>query len=122
MEMLINPEKAEERGYFYAWKEIKLFEGSTVAFGMNELTPHLGVKGKEDVTMLQVVSRIDKVSSMLKTGTISDDAMQALEIQLVQLKQIFEDTYNLVELKDKREDAIEPPVKSFYSQLASALK
>jgi phage head maturation protease len=121
MEMLSNPEKAEERGYFYAWKEIKLFEGSTVAYGMNELTPFLGVKGKEDVTRLQVLSRIDRVSSALKVGTLSDDALQSLENQLLQLKQIFDDTYSLVDLKDMRENAIEKTEPSFYSKLANAI-
>lgn len=119
MDMLVNPEKAEERGFFYAWKELKLYEGSTVAFGMNELTPTLGVKGKEDVTRLQVLSRIDKIGSALKIGSLSDDALQALENQLLQLKQIFEDTYSLVELKDKREDAIEKPEpKTLFQKIA----
>lgn len=121
MDLLSNPEKAEEYGYFYAIKEIKLFEGSTVAQGMNELTPFLGVKGKEDLTRLHVLSRIDKINSALKVGTLSDDALQSLENQLLQLKQIFDDTYNLVGVKEQREDAIEKPVKSFYSELASVL-
>lgn len=121
MDMLINPQKAEDAGYFYAVKEIKLFEGSTVAFGMNELTPHLGVKGKEDVTRLQVLGRIDKITSALKIGTLSDDALQTLENQLLQLKQIFDDTYSLVELKDERERAIEIKSESFFSKLAKEI-
>lgn len=122
MDLLINPKKAEDAGYFYAVKEIKLFEGSTVAFGMNELTPSLGIKGKEDVTRLQVLSRIDKVTQALKVGSLSDDALQSLENQLLQLKQIFDDTYSLVELKDEREKLIiPPPTESFYSSIAKAM-
>lgn len=121
MDMLINPKVAEDAGYFYAIKEIKLFEGSTVAFGMNELTPTLGIKGKEDVTKLQVIARIEKINSALKVGSLSDDALQSLENQLLQLKQIFDDTYSLIELKDEREKLIDTSTESFYSSIAKAM-
>lgn len=44
---LINPEFAEERGFFWVIQEIKLLENSCVLFGSNELTPTLSV-GKID--------------------------------------------------------------------------
>lgn len=121
MDQLINPKIAEEKGYFYAVKEIKLFEGSTVAFGMNELTPTLGIKGKEDVTKLQVLARFEKLSQGLKVGSLSDDALQSMENQLLQLKQIFDDTYSLIELKDEREKLIDTSTESFYSSIAKAM-
>ncbi len=39
-----NPEKAIEQGYYFPQYEAKLFEGSAVLLGSNELTPTLGNK------------------------------------------------------------------------------
>lgn len=103
MEMMINPEKAEERGYFYAVKEIKLYEGSTVGFGMNELTPYLGVKGKKEVTQLQLMERFSKLQKILTLGTLSDEAIQSAEIQIIQLKQVMNDLFEKFEIKTKKE-------------------
>lgn len=42
---IINREKAEEQGYFFAIHEAKIYkEGSTVLFGSNDMTPSLGFK------------------------------------------------------------------------------
>ena len=38
---IINPERAEERGFFWVVQEIKLLENSAVLFGSNEATPTL---------------------------------------------------------------------------------
>lgn len=46
-DQLINPEMADERGFFFVIQEIKLLENSAVLFGSNELTPTLSV-GKID--------------------------------------------------------------------------
>jgi hypothetical protein len=43
---VINKDKIDERGYFWAVPEIRLLEGSCVLFGCNELTPTLEVSGK----------------------------------------------------------------------------
>jgi hypothetical protein len=40
---IINPEMADERGYFFVVSEIKLLENSAVLFGSNSLTPTLSV-------------------------------------------------------------------------------
>lgn len=44
IKQLINPEEAEERGFFWVIQEIKLLECSIVLFGANPLTPTLDVK------------------------------------------------------------------------------
>lgn len=49
LKFAINPEVAEERGYFWVVPEIKLLEGSCVLFGSNELTPTIGAKSTEQV-------------------------------------------------------------------------
>lgn len=41
---VINKEKAEQRGYFFAVKEAKIFENSAVLFGSNVMTPVLGIE------------------------------------------------------------------------------
>ncbi len=89
MNMLVNPEKAEEAGYFNAVKEIRLYEGSTVGFGMNELTPFLGVKGKEELTNSALMLRFEKLEKILKLGSLSDESLQSAEIQMLQLKQVM---------------------------------
>lgn len=50
-DQLINPEMADEKGFFFVIQEIKLLENSCVLFGSNELTPTLSV-GKIDSLQL----------------------------------------------------------------------
>lgn len=89
-ENLINPEALDGKDYVFAVKEIALFEGSTVAFGANSLTPFLGVKsGNKESYALALHSRIDKISKTLKSGTQSDEMMNVLELQMLQLKQMI---------------------------------
>jgi len=45
--MAINPQKAEEFGYFWIVKELKLIENSAVLFGANELTGTLETRSQE---------------------------------------------------------------------------
>src|ERR1017187_498475 len=64
---LINPDAVGDAQVMYAVKEIQLFEGSTVAFGANSLTPYLGVKsGNKDSYLLMLVDRINKFEKTLK--------------------------------------------------------
>lgn len=115
MDLLINPEKAEEAGYFYAIKEIRLFEGSTVGFGMNELTPYLGVKGKEEVSQGMLIERFAKLEKLLKIGTLSDESLQSAEIQILQLKQIMQDLYGKIgaEKPEKGKEEVAEEEKAF---------
>src|SRR5690606_24479112 len=60
IDKLINPEDAENRGYMFLVKEIELFEGSTVAFGANRLTPYLGSKSEnKSLSLLKINERMD---------------------------------------------------------------
>jgi hypothetical protein len=47
IEYVVNREKAEENGYFWAVTEAKLIEGSAVLFGSNPVTPTCSVKNIE---------------------------------------------------------------------------
>jgi hypothetical protein len=88
--LLINQSDAEKLDYLFIVKEIALFEGSTVAFGANKLTPFLGAKSQsKESYQLAINNRIDKISKTLKNGKQSDEAMDVFNLQLLQLKQIF---------------------------------
>lgn len=87
---LINPEEAENRGYMFLVKEIELFEGSTVAFGANRLTPYLGSKSEnKNLSLLKINERMDLLQKQIKIGSLSDDGLYTLELQFAQLKQMM---------------------------------
>jgi phage head maturation protease len=85
--MLINPQDVEDE--LQIVKEILLYEGSTVAFGANSLTPFLGVKSRNKEAMkIALIERLSKLETTLKTGTQSDEMMKTFEIQVLQLKEM----------------------------------
>lgn len=90
---LINPQDAEARTWLWTVGEIKLYEGSTVAFGANSLTPFLGMAKamtKEGV-VAAMVGRVTRLEKALKSGTQTDDMMLRFEVETLQLKQMLED-------------------------------
>lgn len=89
-ENAINKERADEMGYFFVVKEIKLYEISTVSFGSNQLTPYLGSKDGQKQSLLkkEIIARIDGLKKQYKTGK-ADRA--SLELEAEQLKQIVQD-------------------------------
>lgn len=112
LDMLINPEDAEKVGVMYIVKEIQMFEGSTVAFGMNGLTPYLGLgqdakSANKDTIKLDLFSRINKLQNTLKKGTQSDETMRIFEIQVRQMKQIVEELTDV--LPSTKDTSIEKP-------------
>ncbi len=103
---LINPKAVEGKSYMWLIKEIQLFEGSTVAFGCNELTPFLGMKSQNpEVFRLSVLNKILAFEKTLKTGTQSDDMMESIAVQVMQLKQVFNDMFDMIPLKEKKIEA-----------------
>jgi HK97 family phage prohead protease len=99
---LINPEEAEKVNIMWAVKEIALFEGSTVAFGANQLTPFLGVKsGNKEALKLALFDRMEKLTKALRNGTQSDETMETFELQVLQMKQMLDEIVEGVELVPK---------------------
>jgi HK97 family phage prohead protease len=89
---LVNPEEAEKFGYLYIVKEINLFEGSTVAFGANSLTPFLGVKsGSKESMTLALVSKLNQLEYTVKNGMQSEEMLSTFELQIKQFKQILKE-------------------------------
>ena len=107
LSILLNPEDADNAGFMYIVKEIKLYEGSTVAFGSNQLTPFLGVKSQDKTLLkMKVFERIDKLYKQLKVGTVSDESMKMFELQLLQLKQLY---LEISEVKPSLKDTLKKP-------------
>ena len=98
---LLNAAEAEKFGYLYLVKEVNLYEGSTVAFGANSLTPFLGVKsGNKDSMMLALFSKLNQLESTVKNGAQSDEMMNTFELQIKQFKQILKEI-EVAEIFDK---------------------
>lgn len=85
--LALNPEVAEKNGFFFVVKEIKLWEGSDVAFGANQLTPLLGIKGTDKKILVdQLHSKLDTCYSLARNGSLSDDGFHTLDMEIKQIK------------------------------------
>lgn len=97
MQLLINPEAAEGHDYLFAVKEIQLFEGSTVAYGCNSLTPFLGMKSQtSDAFKLQLMNKVIALEKTLRKGSQSEDMMNSLNLQCLQLKQVLSELCDMI--------------------------
>lgn len=105
--MAMNPEVAEESGYFWAVKEIKLWEGSDVSFGANELTPMLGVKsGDKGILTGQLFEKLDVCQNLMIKGSLSDEGFHQLEMEMKQIKSYIT---SLVERKSLKQGTEKEP-------------
>lgn len=104
MDLCINPDAMEGKDYFFAVKEINWFEGSSVAFGANSLTPYLGVKSAEDKIGMRarLFDRLDLLEKMLREGKQSDDCMKDFQLQMLQLKQIIDELSGDFAMEEKQ--------------------
>lgn len=84
----IKTEVMKNEGY-QRLHEVKLFEGSTVTWGMNENTPFTGMKSIESYDFFN--KQIDKISKGLKVAGLTDETYQLLEIELEKLKTLLSD-------------------------------
>ncbi len=117
MDTLINSKDADNVEDIVVIKEISLFEGSTVAFGANTLTPFLGVKsGNKESMELAINTRIDKLGKVLKSGKQSDDAMYSIELQLLQIKQLYKELAE--QIPTKKDTRVIEPSKPVVSDTA----
>lgn len=110
VEQLHNPEALEGVSALFAVKEIALFEGSTVAFGANTLTPFLGIKsGNKEAYTIALFQKMDKMMTALKSGTQSDEMMSAIELQVLQIKQMISELTDqfILSRKTKEKEGID---------------
>ena len=100
--MALNPEVAEERGHFWVVKEIKLWEGSDVSFGANELTPMLGLKSaSKSILQGQLFAKLDVCQNLMVKGNLSDDGFHQLDMEMKQIKSYIS---TLIEHKPSKKD------------------
>lgn len=121
-----NPKDLAGKDRVYLVNEIKMWEGSTVAFGANMLTPALSASknmNKESI-LLEFENKSRKLENALRNGTQSDDMMEIIQVQLLQFKQFVDDLKGFIVIPDKREE-IKPEVPAQkgidYNRIASAL-
>lgn len=101
---LINPDDAIAAGYLWEVKEINLFEYSTVALGANKLTPYLGVKStNKNIVLSNLYTKLDALVSKAKQGIKNKDIFN---LQVLQLKQLIEETLNPSDDDASLKDAI----------------
>jgi len=105
----LNPEKADEVGFFWVIKEIELFEISVVSYGANELTPTIGSKSKDKNEKIKsnLYDRLDNLKIQLKSSVESKVMKSSLMMELLQMKQIITDL-ELVEPSEKDTEEIQP--------------
>ncbi len=109
VDSLMNPKQAVDQGYMFIVKELALWEGSTVSFGANSLTPYLGSKSmNRESCLIKLYSRLDTFEKQLRSGTQSDDTMIDFEMQVMQIKQMIKE---LFEAEPTLKDTARPPVK-----------
>ena len=108
--LLLNPEDMQKAGFAYVWSECKMYEGSTVTFGANELTPFLGMKDKSPAEFkTKVFERIDLLEKQLRHGTQTDETMYGYEMQVIQLKQMLNEFFTDIKEPSTKDKIVKSP-------------
>jgi len=105
----ITSERMESgTGIYYELREVKLWEGSTVTWGANSETPFIGFKsaGKK-----QIGDRFDKLIKAIKIGTLTDETIHSIELEIRQIKALLTQEPSTDTLGD------DEPLKIFTSRL-----
>ena len=107
--LAINPQKADEVGFFWVVKEIELFEISVVSYGANELTPTIGSKSKRTNEKIKsnLIERLDELNVQLKSKAETKDERGLITMEILQLKQIITDL-KLIEPSKKDTELNQP--------------
>lgn len=103
--------------------ELNLFEGSSVTFGANELTPVIDVNTKsiDQISTLDKIQKLTKdIYDSLKNGEGTDERLMFLEYKLAQLQELQN---SLKDLKPSTKDTldIEPNEEDKTNQLFTNL-
>lgn len=80
----------DKPGALWELTELKLWEGSSLtSWGANMNTPLLGMKSAEKAAL--AAKRFSAITKTLRSGTLTDETCELLEIELKQLEQLFID-------------------------------
>lgn len=93
-------------------KEVKLYEGSAVLWGANEFTPTLSVgksASKEEVQceLTKLLTQYESTTKLFKTGHLSDETFELLDIHMTQLNEKIKALFNL-QATQADEKSLEP--------------
>jgi len=125
----LNPEVADEHGFFWVVKEIELFEISVVSYGANTLTPVIDAKSKDASNRIKtdLFERIDNLHAQLKSSAATKEDQTNLKLEFLQLKQIITELQlegpskkdTTIETSPSNNDTTEEavPTKSFIQKL-----
>ena len=77
-------------------KELKLYEGSTVAWGANEMTPFMGFKSESKQDAFQYLdTKMDAIFKAMRQNGLTDETHCQLEIQIAQIKSAYQNIDSL---------------------------
>lgn len=125
----IKAEEKNESNPYKLIKEVLLYEGSTVLWGANPLTPTLEV-GKsltaEEATgeIMKITNELTMLGKSMKDGRYTDQAFELIEIRIGQLTERIKNLSQYITLPDQ-DVSVEPIVendaieKSIYNILKS---
>ena len=83
-----NPDNEDD--YHWELNELKLWEGSTVLWGMNDNTPFRGFKSDAPLDQLKEIDEeADKIFSALRIKNLSDETYSSLEVRHAKLKSLY---------------------------------
>lgn len=90
-----NPDDPDD--YYFELNELKLYEGSTVAWGANSETPFEGFKSesREDA-FAKIDAKLKTIFDALRIPGMSDETYKSLEIQYAQIKSLYRQIDSLV--------------------------
>jgi HK97 family phage prohead protease len=86
----ISRERDSQIGVYNNIKELNLFEGSSVTFGMNELTPviDIDVKSENYETILDKIQTLTETLNLAIKSGGTDERLENIELQFAQLQQL----------------------------------
>ncbi len=96
-------------GIYYELREVKLWEGSTVTWGANSETPFIGFKSADKK---QIGDRFDKLIKAIKIGSLTDETIHSIELEIRQIKALLTQEPSADTLGD------DEPLKIFTSRLS----
>ena len=84
-----NVKSDPEYGEVRELNELKLWEYSSVTWGMNELTHMVEAKGTGEDALTIINKRMDKLTRALRNGKYTDESFEQFEIELKQIQTIY---------------------------------
>lgn len=102
----ITREKSDSFGSYKNVTELNLFEGSSVTFGSNSLTPVLDVAKSENYETIidKIKTLTDSLDLAIKNGLGTDERQEKIELQFAQLQQLHQ---SLKEMKPSNVDTLD---------------